>query len=277
MKIGDGRKTSFWYDSWSTMGRLYDLFGSQGCIDMGIPSESTVAMVMTTQRRRRHRADILNEVETIIEDQRSKLLNEDDISLWKQPDGKYRPVFKTKFTWEVIRRKEQRVSWWKGFWFKHHTPKYAFFHWIAIHNRLATGDRMQTWNRGVNSACILCRASQETRDHLFFECSYSSEVWSLLMSGLLQTSFTSKWSELLVLIMDNSGDFLTNFLTRYTLQAAIHSIWRERNERRHGAIATPARELGKLLDRHVRNRCCSIQQLGDQNYAGSLSRWFATR
>ena len=88
MKIGDGRKASFWYDSWSTMGRLYDLFGSRGCIDMGIPSESTVAMVMTTQRRRRHRADILNEVETIIEDQRSKLLNEDDISLWKQPDGK---------------------------------------------------------------------------------------------------------------------------------------------------------------------------------------------
>ena len=96
------------------------------------------------------------------------------------------------------------------------------------------------------------------------------------MSGLLQTSFTSKWSELLVLIMDNSGDFLTNFLTRYTLQAAIHSIWRERNERRHGAIATLAMALEKLLDRQVRNRCCSIQQLGDQNYAGSLSRWFAT-
>ena len=40
--------------------------------------------------------------------------------------------------------------------------------------------------------------------------------------------------------------------SRYALQAAIHSIWRERNEKRHGAIATPTRELGKLLDRHVR-------------------------
>ena len=97
------------------------------------------------------------------------------------------------------------------------------------------------------------------------------------MGGLLQTSFTSKWSELLVLIMDNSRDFLTNFLARYRLQAAIHSFWRERNERRHGAIVTPARELGKLLDRQVRNICCSIQQLGYQKYAGSLFWWFATR
>ncbi|KAF8091040.1 hypothetical protein N665_0456s0003 [Sinapis alba] len=97
------------------------------------------------------------------------------------------------------------------------------------------------------------------------------------MGGLLQSSFTSKWPELLDLIMDNSGDFLTIFLTRYTLQAAIHSIWREWNERRHGAIATPARELGKLLDRQVRNRCSSIQQLGDQKYAGSLFWWLTTR
>lgn len=152
------------------------------------------------KRRRRHRSDMLNEVEVTIEDQRSKMLNEDDMSLWKQPDGKYKPVFKTKFTWELLRRKEERVLWWRGVWFKHHTPKYAFFHWIAIQNRLATGDRMLTWNRGINPACILCRARQETKDHLFFECSYSSEVWSLLMSGLLQSSFTTKWSELLDLI-----------------------------------------------------------------------------
>ncbi|KAF8052483.1 hypothetical protein N665_1555s0008 [Sinapis alba] len=136
---------------------------------------------------------------------------------------------------------------------------------------------MQTWNRGVNPACVLCRAPQETRDHLFFECSYSTEVWTVLMGGMLQSSFTSKWSELLALIMDNSGDYLNIFLTRYTMQAAIHSIWRERNERRHGAIATPARELVKFLDRQVRNRCSSIQQLGDKKYTGSLSRWLATR
>lgn len=63
-----------------------------------------------------------------------------------------------------------------------------------------------------------------------------------------------------------SGDYLTVFLTRYTLQAAIHSMWRERNERRHGdsTISTPARELGKLLDHPVRNRCSSIQRMGHE-------------
>lgn len=129
------------------------------------------------------------------------------------------------------------------------SQKYAFIHWLAIQNRLATGDRMMTWNVGANSLCVLCQNVIESRDHLFFECPYSAEVWSKLARGLLRGSFTTLWSELMVLIKDNNGGLLKRFLLRYTLQVTLSSLWRERNDRRHGSQPIMAGPLVKMIER----------------------------
>ena len=174
---------------------------------------------MATRRRQRYRVKIFNELVDIIENEWGKKVDEDDLSIWKQTEDKYKPVFRTKTTWELLRQQAPTVSSWKGVWFKHHTPKYDFFHWIA------TWDRMSFWNRGISPSCVLWHAPQETRDHLFFGCSYSLEVWSLLMRGFLQSTYTNKWSELTSMILDNSGAFLRNFLVQYTMQATVHALW----------------------------------------------------
>ena len=277
MKVGDGNNTSFWFDSWSSMGRLFDLFGPHGCIDMGISLHSTVAGALRNRRKRRHRVDIFNEVEKLCEIQSLQFSTTTDTALWKQSEGQYKAAFSTKATWELIRREDQHVQWWRGVWFKHHTPKYAFIHWLAIQNRLATGDRMMTWNVGANSLCVLCQNVIESRDHLFFECPYSAEVWSKLARGLLRGSFTTLWSELMVLIKDNNGGLLERFLFRYTLQVTLSSLWRERNDRRHGSQPIMAGPLVKMIERQVKNRCLSLRQMGDLKFSGALTMWFATR
>jgi len=33
MEVRSGLETSFWWDIWSSMGRLVDIFGPRGCID----------------------------------------------------------------------------------------------------------------------------------------------------------------------------------------------------------------------------------------------------
>ncbi|KAL0814463.1 hypothetical protein Bca101_070906 [Brassica carinata] len=97
------------------------------------------------------------------------------------------------------------------------------------------------------------------------------------MQDLLQNSFTTLWSELMVLIMDTNGDLLERFLTRYTLQVTVSFLWQERNERRHGGTPILVGPRVKLIDRQIRNICLSLRQIGDLKYTGALTLWFATR
>ena len=60
----------------------------------------------------------------------------------------------------------------------------SFFTWLAAHNRLATGDRILWWNPQADPVCWLCKSEVESRDHLFFECSYSKEVWKGTVKNL---------------------------------------------------------------------------------------------
>ncbi|KAL0728762.1 hypothetical protein Bca4012_024855 [Brassica carinata] len=128
---------------------------------------------------------------------------------------------------------------------------------------------MLAWNPSVNSSCIFYN-QLETRDHLFFSCPYSSAVWTQLMNHLLGSRFTTAWEEIIVLTIDNSQDMLTTFLTRYGFQVSLHSLWRERNDRRHGATPTSVSALISMLDRHIRSRCSSIRMLDDLRFTGSL-------
>lgn len=64
----------------------------------------------------------------------------------------------------------------KGIWFSYATPKFAFLAWVAIHNRLSTGERMLRWGGNANTACSFCDEILETR--------YSAEVWGKLARGL---------------------------------------------------------------------------------------------
>ncbi|KAL1208112.1 hypothetical protein V5N11_010088 [Cardamine amara subsp. amara] len=63
MEVSNGKSTVFWYDHWYSLGRLIDITGEIGFIDLGIPKLSTVESVLCTQRRKRHRVEIWNRVE----------------------------------------------------------------------------------------------------------------------------------------------------------------------------------------------------------------------
>lgn len=62
--VKSGASTSFWYDHWSSIGRLKDLLGY---VDMGIPENLTIAEAIQIHNRRNHRIVILNRVEEEME------------------------------------------------------------------------------------------------------------------------------------------------------------------------------------------------------------------
>lgn len=134
--------------------------------------------VVNTYRRRRHRSHVLLQIENeIISLQERWLGQQDDRCLWMRENGDFRTGFTTSQTWNLTRAHGPRVLWSKGIWFKEATPKFSFLTWDAVHNRLSTGDRLLKWNPQAISTFWLCNATTETRDHLFFECVFSEEVW----------------------------------------------------------------------------------------------------
>ncbi|KAL9298582.1 putative reverse transcriptase zinc-binding domain-containing protein [Arabidopsis thaliana] len=197
-EVGNGESTSFWFDDWSLLGRLIDVAGIRGTIDMGI----------------------------------SRTMS--DRVLWKGKNDIYKDKFSTKDTWNYLRTTSNEVAWHKGVWFPHATPKYSFCLWLAAHDRLATGARMIKWNRGETGDCTFCRQGIETRDHLFFSCSYTSEVWTALAKGVFNTNHSNNWSQIITYATQHKRCRIESFLTKYILQATAYTIWRERNRRRHG-------------------------------------------
>ncbi|KAL0663806.1 hypothetical protein Bca4012_100643 [Brassica carinata] len=124
-------------------------------------------------------------------------------------------------------------------------PKYSFMLWIAMLNRMQTGDKMQAWSAAINTECVLCHEVQESCQHLFFNFPYSFIVWESLVKGILKEKFTTVWNDIVALISGSSFPATEMFLIRYSFQAAIHSIWCERNSRRHGEEPKDARVLSK--------------------------------
>ena len=233
MEVHSGARTSFWLDKWSQLGVLLNLTGETGCIRLGIPINATVERVVNTYRRRRHRSHVLLQIENeIISLQERGLGQQDDRCLWMRENGDFRTGFTTSQTWNLTRAHGPRVLWSKGIWFKEATPKFSFLTWVAVHNRLSTGDRLLKWNPQAISTCWLCNATTETRDHLFFECVFSEEVWKGTIRGLAGQGHSVQWQSLIQRLVTGLPNPTLTFLLRYCFQTVVYAIWHERNTRR---------------------------------------------
>lgn len=125
VEVGNGQRTSFWYDNWSELGMLLDKTGERGLIDMGIPREMSLAEAGTRRRRRRHRTDCLNQIEEVLATTWSNRTETEDRVLWKGKSDIFKGKFSTKDTWYSTRTVSSKIPWYKAVWFTHATPKYA--------------------------------------------------------------------------------------------------------------------------------------------------------
>lgn len=276
MEVNNGKQTSFWYDNWSSLSCLKDLLSEGGSIALGIMENEMMEDVLLRHRKRRHRIQILNEAENKIEKVKRRASQEDDVPLWKQYDNKFSRQFSTKKTWMCIRQPQPESSWSKGVWFPHSTPKYSFLMWVAIKNRLQLMDRILSWNNAVNGTFVLCQVEMETCQHLFFRCHYSSKIWREMVEGILKEDYTTSWDENLTIISQARRCPTETFIIRYTFQVVAHSIWRERNARKHGEQPLDEKCLAKMIDKMVRLKLLLVKGKG-KKYLEEVMKWFATR
>lgn len=135
------------------------------------------------------------------------------------------------------------------------------------------------WNASVDTLCVLCKEEQETCKHLFFGCRYAGKVWRELIGGVMKDEFTVDWDEIWETISNPSTRYSKTemFLIQYSFQALLHSIWGERNARRHGECPRNERVLVTWVEKTVRLKLLAVKGKGHKYLEEGLSVWFGAR
>lgn len=199
----------------------------------------------------------------------------DDTYLWAIGDRTPSSTFSTKDTWNHLNNHGAPVNWHKAIWFSGSIPKHAFNAWVTTRNRLHTRDRLLNWGMVVPSSCLLCNTADETRQHLFFDCSYSNQVWSFFTSRAHLIA-PVLYDDLVVWLINPSPNKNLVLIMKLLFQASLYVIWKERNTRYHASTSRPASAL--ILDIQNTIRCrldpLSRAQRSGPNIISYLSSWF---
>lgn len=65
-----------------------------------------------------------------------------------------------------------------------HFPTHGFTTWLALLDRLKTKNKLFQYGIGDNNLCAIYSGAPETSAHLFFECSYIKECFTVVLDWL---------------------------------------------------------------------------------------------
>ncbi|KAG7578318.1 hypothetical protein ISN45_Aa03g025130 [Arabidopsis thaliana x Arabidopsis arenosa] len=275
IKIGNGDSTFFWWDPWTPFGSLYHFLGVDGPSRLGIPLLATVAEVWNVDgwslpNPRTERQVLLSVFISTV-----SISSSSDKAVW-EVNGLPCKSFSSKAVWNSIRVSREKCSWAPLVWHKLVIPKNATTTWLFILNRNPTLDRMASWGYDIEKDCLLCGVAQETRNHLFFECSFSAQVWNLITQRLGISSPPTIWDQVLLWLPNAMTTKHSKFAILHGWQGAIYELWRERNRRYHDGLTVSPTTVAKLVISSMENKCYALHQLGSKSALPVLQCWIRT-
>ncbi|CAH2038502.1 unnamed protein product [Thlaspi arvense] len=137
-------------------------------------------------------------------------------------------------------------------------PRWSFTIWLVMISRLSTKDRLRRWGMNVPAECVLYSTGIETNDHLFFECPFSSEVWSHFSTGFPNPSQNLQDIISWIGSLQLPANSPRGTLIRLFFQAIIYLLWKERNARIFATSSSSASSLFHVVDRHFHDRLLSF-------------------
>ncbi|XP_013713521.2 uncharacterized protein LOC106417228 [Brassica napus] len=253
--LGTGHKISFWYDAWTPFGQLIRFLGDRGPSQLRVPINASVAEACSPYgwSLPSPRSNEALELHIYLTSIQCPTFSEVADSYVWATTVREEPRFNARNTWHDLRPSLPTQPNIDVIWFKGAVPRNNFTMWVANMDRLPTRARLASWGLQIPTACCLCSALVETRDHLFITCNYSSEVWHLSIASLNppNTLFCS-WPELFSWIRRTSAT-VPALLKKLAAQCVIYHLWKQRNNVIHNQITQPPSAIYKLIDREMRN------------------------
>ncbi|KAG2304299.1 hypothetical protein Bca52824_032950 [Brassica carinata] len=271
MKLGNGERNYFWSSNWSPFGRIRNYLRSEPSSFLGIASNSTLSELWERDHWVLPAARSENQVRIFFHLTSLTISDHQDQFDWCPNDLPSEKYF-TKLIYNLIREPTAVVTCHKEVWFSGGIPKHKFLTWLMTLNRCPTKDTMLQWGLQTDGSCILCRSYNESRDHLFFECPCSSEVWFNLA---LRCSLSSICESTLLSLKYFSRSRQWRKLVLLCWQATIYSAWTKRNHRIHrNNFRSPASLLDEI-DKTIRLRIASYRFSNSAESSDLLQLWFA--
>lgn len=96
-------------------------------------------------------------------------------------------------TWESLRGMNPVVTWWKLVWFSLAIPRHSFLLWLVFRDAIVTKQKMCSWGYTGESQCLFCHGWLESRENLFFICSFSWRIWKEVMADCYYVDMPLAW------------------------------------------------------------------------------------
>ena len=126
---------------------------------------------------------------------------------------------------------------------------------------MSTKDRLRSWGMAISPDCLLCDIESETAHHLFFDCHFSNEIWTLLMArtGLL---FPRSFQSIVTWIGYLTVEKRFKTIIILIFQAAIYHVWKERNSRLHSNVHRTPQAIVKDIHLQLRAKLIGLDRDG---------------
>ncbi|KAJ9566332.1 LOW QUALITY PROTEIN: hypothetical protein OSB04_002298 [Centaurea solstitialis] len=245
--IGNGMDTHAWEDTWIDGGALATSISYRAIHSHGFTRDTTVRQLLssitTWPEGWISRSPVLASIPL-------PSLNDLQLDVCKWRSRTHGLVdFTVKEAYQSLDISHSHVAWTARVWFSGHIPKHAFCLWVARHERLPTHDRLSMWKHDPPDwRCSLCGICMDSHSHFFFDCSYSKEVWTIVVTDVGWNHAPTSWDTIMSVIND---DRLApkKFIHKVSLAATVYHVWKERNRR----IFTSARIAPQILAKEVLN------------------------
>jgi hypothetical protein len=117
---------------------------------------------------------------------------------------------------------------------------------------------MLKWGFNVDGNCVFCRNAIETRNHIFFDCSFSKRIWRNVMALCLISDPQFCWEHLVEwgsMHLKRKG--LRANLCKLAWWATVYYLWSQKNALLHAGQVKTEDQILNLIKKDVKTRLSS--------------------
>ncbi|XP_056687940.1 uncharacterized protein [Spinacia oleracea] len=180
-------------------------------------------------------------------------------------------TYSVKQVYEKIAGTKRRVHWDKVVWNRLTNPKHRFIGWLAMQSRLQTTSKLARIGVSQTAHCLICSQGDETHQHLFFQCVYSSECLRTVKTWLGVSATSNSLTNLVSQVGHSRCSKFKKQVCYAAIVAAVYLIWHCRNTSYCESCVPTVTHTVSKLKQVVRGR---IQIVMPKSISRRDSEWF---